>query len=217
YQLIRTLGQGNYGQVYLVKDIMSNQKVTFPLKKIARSYDLKRDKWVEREIQICLLLNHPNIIHIKTYFKDEEYYYLIFEYIEGNSLATLLKKKKLKSKQINLYLFQLLDAITYCHYHSIVHRDLKIENIMITNTSQLKVIDFGLSNYFNITQKLTTYCGTVPYISPEIVKANCYVGPEVDIWSIGVILYAMCTRTLPFGNPSVEKNYYAIVTGQVNY
>ncbi|RKP33234.1 kinase-like domain-containing protein, partial [Dimargaris cristalligena] len=107
-----------------------------------------------------------------------------------------------------------MHLLGFCHTHSIIHRDLKLENIMIDrHTKMVKLIDFGLANFYDPQSLLATACGSIPYTAPEILRGEKYVGPEVDVWSLGVLLYVMTTGMLPFGDPSVAKNFENITAG----
>ncbi|KAI7819469.1 kinase-like domain-containing protein, partial [Kickxella alabastrina] len=112
---------------------------------------------------------------------------------------------------------QIASAIDYCHHNSIVHRDLKIENILISANGNIKLIDFGLSNLFSPRSQLSTFCGSLYFAAPELLNAQPYVGPEVDLWSFGVVLYVLVCGKVPFDDQSMPALHAKIKRGHVEY
>lgn len=108
-------------------------------------------------------------------------------------------------------------VLDYCHRNSIVHRDLKVENILISSDGTIKVIDFGLSNLFSPTSQLSTFCGSLYFAAPELLEGKLYVGPEVDVWSFGIVLYVLVCGQVPFDDPTMQGMHAKVKRGHVDY
>ncbi|KAI8377263.1 hypothetical protein BD560DRAFT_53062 [Blakeslea trispora] len=176
----------------------------------------EREQRTIREMAIMRLLRHPNICQLKEYITEGDKYYMFLEYVDGGQLLDyIIKHGKLREKQARRFARQIVSALDYCHRNSIVHRDLKIENILITQSEQLKIIDFGLSNVYSPTQQLDTFCGSLYFAAPELLRAKHYTGPEVDIWSFGVVLYVLVCGRVPFDDTNLPALHEKIKTGVV--
>ncbi|KAJ1970156.1 Serine/threonine-protein kinase [Dispira parvispora] len=227
YEVIRVLGQGSYGKVKLVKNSLTQEHMAvkivkrYPRHKHRKSHpDYKRaktlDQRVLREANLSRILGeqHPNIIFLKDFRATYTHFYLFYEYIDGITMSERIGRTGLSEGKVKQYFREILEALGFCHAYSIIHRDLKLENVMIDrHTKRIKLIDFGLANFFDSQSMLATACGSIPYTAPEILRGDKYVGPEVDVWSVGILLYVMTTGMLPFGDPSVPKNYENIAAG----
>ncbi|KAG1447425.1 hypothetical protein G6F56_009266 [Rhizopus delemar] len=172
-----------------------------------------------REAHMMMLLKHPNIVGLKDLVIQGPYFYILMDYVSGGQLLHyIVKRQRLSDRRTRLFSRQIVSALDYLHRNSIVHRDLKIENIMIDKSGrQIKIIDFGLSNLFCPERLLTTYCGSLYFAAPELLKANPYSGPEVDIWSLGVVIYVMATGSVPFDDKSMPGLHEKIKKGHVDY
>ncbi|XP_022251602.1 probable serine/threonine-protein kinase HSL1, partial [Limulus polyphemus] len=169
---------------------------TIKKSKIDNEQDLIR---IRREIQVMSSIQHPHIIHIYEVFENTEKIVLVMQYASGGELYDLLSEKKVFSDTAARRLFrQIAAAVYYCHKNQICHRDLKLENILLDEKGNAKIGDFGLSNIFSKQYLLNTFCGSPLYASPEIVKGTPYHGPEVDCWSLGVLLYTLVYGAMPF-------------------
>ncbi|EGF82654.1 hypothetical protein BATDEDRAFT_34366 [Batrachochytrium dendrobatidis JAM81] len=176
------------------------------------------DQRIIREIAITLLLSHPNIVPLYEVAVSHDYYYLFFEHIDGpQMLDFIISHGRLKEKFARRFMRQIISAVDYCHQNSIVHRDLKIENILIDKNGQIKLIDFGLANLYNPNSLLSTFCGSLYFAAPELLSARKYVGPEVDMWSMGVILYVLVCGKVPFDDSSLPALHAKIKSGKVEY
>ncbi|CAB0041291.1 unnamed protein product [Trichogramma brassicae] len=199
FSIIKKLGQGTYGKVQLGINKETGQEVaikTIKKCKIETEADLVR---IRREIQIMSSVHHPNIIHIYEVFENREKMVLVMEYAAGGELYDYLSEHKVLTEVEARRIFrQISTAIFYCHKHKICHRDLKLENILLDQNGNAKIADFGLSNVFNEQGLLSTFCGSPLYASPEIVNGTPYLGPEVDCWSLGVLLYTLVYGAMPF-------------------
>lgn len=132
-------------------------------------------------------------------------------------LDYIISHGKLKEKQARKFSRQIASALDYCHRNSIVHRDLKIENILISKTGDIKIIDFGLSNLFSPRNHLKTFCGSLYFAAPELLQARAYTGPEVDVWSFGIVLYVLVCGKVPFDDQSMPALHAKIKKGLVDY
>lgn len=148
-----------------------------------------------------------------------QYFYILQDYVNGGQLLHyIVKRQRLSDRRTRTFSRQIVSALDYLHRNSIVHRDLKIENIMIDKSGRnIKIIDFGLSNLFCPERQLTTYCGSLYFAAPELLKANPYSGPEVDVWSLGVVIYVMATGSVPFDDKSMPGLHDKIKKGHVTY
>ncbi|KAF7394567.1 hypothetical protein HZH66_007741 [Vespula vulgaris] len=206
FDIIKKLGQGTYGKVQLGINKETGQEVaikTIKKCKIETEADLIR---IRREIQIMSSVQHPNIIHIYEVFENREKMVLVMEYAAGGELYDYLSERKVLSEQEARRIFrQIATAVFYCHKHKICHRDLKLENILLDQVGNAKIADFGLSNVFDEQRLLSTFCGSPLYASPEIVKGTPYHGPEVDCWSLGVLLYTLVYGAMPFDGSNFKR------------
>lgn len=176
------------------------------------------DERIYREVVISVLLDHPHIIKLLDFLYSDSYFFLIFEYVKGSQLYDIiLKESRLSEEKTRKYFRQILSAIDYIHRNSIVHRDLKIENIIIDHNDNVKLLDFGLSNFYDNKNFLKTFCGSLYFAAPELLLGHTYNGPEVDVWSLGVILYVMVCGKVPFDDESVRELQNKIKVASFEY
>ncbi|PTD03779.1 putative serine/threonine-protein kinase HSL1 [Fusarium culmorum] len=161
---------------------------------------------IEREVAILKLIEHPHIMKIYDIWENRSEVYLILEYIDQGDLFTFINMKGRLSEEVSVYFFrQIISAISYCHSFNICHRDLKPENILISANLEIKIADFGMAALHQTdTHRLNTACGSPHYAAPELLKNRQYRGDKADLWSMGVILFAMLTATLPFDDPDIR-------------
>ncbi|GAN09729.1 Ser/Thr protein kinase [Mucor ambiguus] len=232
YTLVNTLGSGSMGKVRLAVHNITGDKLAVKIvprrihskDKHQQQRSAKKDKDEHREIRtireasIMLLLHHPFIASLKEMVILDPYYYLFMEYVNGGQLLDyIISHGKLKEKQARQFGRQILSALDYCHRNSIVHRDLKIENILISQAGNIKIIDFGLSNLFSPRSSLSTFCGSLYFAAPELLNAKAYTGPEVDVWSFGVVLYVLVCGKVPFDDQNMPALHEKIKRGVVDY
>ncbi|XP_034486505.1 serine/threonine-protein kinase par-1 isoform X2 [Drosophila innubila] len=206
FDIIKKLGQGTYGKVQLGVNKETGQEVaikTIKKCKIEAEADLVR---IRREVQIMSSVQHPNIIHIYEVFENREKMVLVMEFAAGGELYDYLSERKVLNEVEARRIFrQVATAVYYCHKHKICHRDLKLENILLDEQGNAKIADFGLSNVFDDQRLLGTFCGSPLYASPEIVEGTPYQGPEVDCWSLGVLLYTLVYGSMPFDGSNFKR------------
>lgn len=199
YVLDKTLGSGGFGKVKLAIHEYTGSKVAIKIinKKLIKSQKISSK--IQREIRLMKYFNHPNIIKLYQVLDTAQNIFVVMEYVSGGELFELVNEARgFDETTGRRYFRQIIDGVEYCHQNLVSHRDLKLENILIDEKGVVKIADFGLSNFMKDGQFLRTSCGSLHYASPEIVKGIQYTGAEIDIWSCGVILYAMLTGTLPF-------------------
>ena len=201
YLIQQTLGEGTFGKVKLGIYLPNDEKVAIKVLEKDRMTDKDDQIRVKREFDMLSKFNHPNVILVTEIFESTDSYYSVMEFCEGGELFNyIVKKRRLTEKETAFFYFQIINGLEYIHSLGIVHRDLKPENLLLTKDHLLKIIDFGLSNYFveNQTELLSTPCGSPCYASPEMVAGKKYNGIKIDIWSTGIILFAMLCGYLPF-------------------
>ena len=229
YDVVRTLGEGSFGKVKLATHRFTKQEVA--LKIISRKKLISRDMAgrVEREIQYLQLLRHPHIIklyedldiHEKiladrcryTVITSPTDIIMVLEYAGGELFDYLVKHGKMAETKARRFFQQIVCAVEYCHRHKIVHRDLKPENLLLDSDLNVKIADFGLSNIMTDGNFLKTSCGSPNYAAPEVISGKLYAGPEVDVWSCGVILYVLLVGRLPFDDDLIPALFKKISTG----
>ena len=201
YLIKKALGKGTFGKVKLGIYLPRNKKVAIKIiekDRIKEEDDLVR---LKREFEMLSQFNHPNVITVSEIFESNDEYFTVMEYCEGGELFNyIVANKYLTEEKSAFFYYQLINGLEYIHSLGIVHRDLKPENLLLTKDHILKIIDFGLSNYFKKDQKdlLETPCGSPCYASPEMLSGDNYDGFKIDIWATGIILYAMLCGFLPF-------------------
>ncbi|KAI8817281.1 kinase-like domain-containing protein [Fimicolochytrium jonesii] len=210
----KVLGEGSYGKVKLCYDTTTHRMVAL---KIVPKVSLKKTAHVtrlKREVRIMRLLHHPNITRLYEVIETEHQIVLVMEHVEGGELFDyIVAQKRLKDRIARRLFRQMIGALEYCHKSSIIHRDLKPENILLDQDKNIKIIDFGFVKLFEQTNCLQTFCGSPFYASPEMIIGKEYSGPEVDIWSMGVILFALLNGYLPFKDANTQELYRKISTG----
>ncbi|XP_043850808.1 LOW QUALITY PROTEIN: hormonally up-regulated neu tumor-associated kinase [Dromiciops gliroides] len=198
----RKLGEGSFAKVREGLHVLTGEKVAV---KIIDKKRAKKDTYVtknlRREGQIQQMIRHPNITQLLDILETENSYYLVMELCPGGNLMhKIYEKKRLEEHETRRYIRQLILAVEHLHRAGVVHRDLKIENLLLDEDNNIKLIDFGLSNYAGIlgySDPFSTQCGSPAYAAPELLARKKY-GSKIDVWSIGVNMFAMLTGTLPF-------------------
>jgi len=213
FDIGRPLGKGKFGNVYLARDKFFHVNVA--LKILFKSQLVKGgvEHQLIREIEIQAHLKHPNILRMYNYFHDDKKIYLILEYaLNGELFKELQKAKRFSDSRTAKYIFQVSDALMYCHSKNVIHRDIKPENILISDDGTLKIADFGWS--VHATGRRRTMCGTLDYLPPEMVQQKHH-NEKVDYWSVGVLCYEFLVGKPPFEAKTQQETYVRITN--VNY
>ncbi|ODV95272.1 hypothetical protein PACTADRAFT_50017 [Pachysolen tannophilus NRRL Y-2460] len=213
YQVVKTLGEGSFGKVKLAYHMVTGQKVA--LKIINRKTLAKSDMQgrIEREISYLRLLRHPHIIKLYDVIKSKDEIIMVMEFAGKELFDYIVQRGKMEEKEAKRFFQQIIAAVEYCHRHKIVHRDLKPENLLLDDQLNVKIADFGLSNIMTDGNFLKTSCGSPNYAAPEVISGKLYAGPEVDVWSCGVILYVMLCGRLPFDDEFIPALFKKISNG----
>ncbi|KAI1000902.1 hypothetical protein K3495_g7297 [Podosphaera aphanis] len=210
YTLGRLIGKGSFGKVYL-----ASHKLTNGSKVVLKSTN-KDDSNLAREIHHHRQFIHPHIARLYEIIVTENLVWLVLEYCPGDELFNYLcKHGPLPVEKVQKIFAQLVGAVAYVHGASCVHRDLKLENIMLDKNENVKLCDFGFTReYEGKGNCLQTYCGTVAYSAPEMLKGEKYAGEKVDVWSLGVVLYALLCGELPFDGDDETANRIKIINNE---
>ncbi|KAH7920346.1 Pkinase-domain-containing protein [Leucogyrophana mollusca] len=238
YTLTKTLGAGSMGKVKLAIHNVTDEKLAVKIlprvhpsttqpngsnatpEAIAKqaSKDASKEIRTLREAALSMLLHHPYICGMREMIVHQHHYYMVFEYVNGGQMLDyIISHGRLRERVARKFARQIGSALDYCHRNNVVHRDLKIENILISETGNIKIIDFGLSNLFNPADHLSTFCGSLYFAAPELLNAKVYTGPEVDVWSFGVVLYVLVCGKVPFDDQSMPALHAKIKRGLVEY
>ncbi|XP_029376570.1 serine/threonine-protein kinase MARK1-like isoform X6 [Echeneis naucrates] len=192
YRLLKTIGKGNFAKVKLARHVLTGREVAVKIIDKTQLNPTSLQK-LFREVRIMKLLNHPNIGEV-------------FDYLVAHG--------RMKEKEARAKFRQIVSAVQYCHQRRIVHRDLKAENLLLDADMNIKIADFGFSNEFTVGSKLDTFCGSPPYAAPELFQGKKYDGPEVDVWSLGVILYTLVSGSLPFDGQNLKELRERVLRGK---
>ncbi|XP_041035210.1 MAP/microtubule affinity-regulating kinase 4 isoform X4 [Carcharodon carcharias] len=214
YRLLRTIGKGNFAKVKLARHILTSREVAIKIIDKTQLNPTSLQK-LFREVRIMKCLNHPNIVKLFEVIETEKTLYLVMEYASGGEVFDyLVSHGRMKEKEARAKFRQIISAVQYCHQRNIVHRDLKAENLLLDGDCNIKIADFGFSNEFQFGNKLDTFCGSPPYAAPELFQGKKYDGPEVDIWSLGVILYTLVSGSLPFDGQNLKELRERVLRGK---
>ncbi|KAI0703400.1 hypothetical protein BC835DRAFT_1262895 [Cytidiella melzeri] len=236
YTLSKTLGAGSMGKVKLAHHNVTGEKLA--VKILPRVYpgsgmqqasspeaaakqaskDASKEIRTLREAALSMLLHHPYVCGMREMIVHQHHYYMVFEYVNGGQMLDyIISHGRLRERVARKFARQIGSALDYCHKNNVVHRDLKIENILISQTGNIKIIDFGLSNLYDPMVHLSTFCGSLYFAAPELLNAKVYTGPEVDVWSFGVVLYVLVCGKVPFDDQSMPQLHAKIKKGLVEY
>ncbi|KAL0482125.1 serine/threonine-protein kinase [Acrasis kona] len=211
-----TLGEGSTGKVKQAVHKDTGQKVAIKIinKAILTDKPSLRRK-VEREIAVMKLINHKHVIRLFDVLQTKKYLFLIIEHVEGGELFEyIVNNGRLSVEEAFHFFKQILEGLEYCHQNLICHRDLKPENLLLDGNKNIKIADFGMASLMEEGKLLETSCGSPHYASPEVVKGLKYNGTEADVWSMGVILFALLTGRLPFDDSNLQNLLRKVKQGQ---
>ncbi|KAK4054752.1 Protein kinase [Microbotryomycetes sp. JL201] len=213
YEVISTLGHGSFGKVKLAKHTATGLKVAMKFISKRKISTPEMSNRVHREIQYLSLLRHPHIIKLYDVIATSNDIVMVIEYLSGELFDYIVRRGKMPEDEARRFFQQIISALEYCHSHNIVHRDLKPENLLLDEHLNVKIADFGLSNIMKDGDFLKTSCGSPNYAAPEVISGKLYAGPEIDIWSCGVILYVMLCGRLPFDDDHIPLLFKKINGG----
>uniref|UniRef100_A0A8C6U304 non-specific serine/threonine protein kinase n=1 Tax=Neogobius melanostomus TaxID=47308 RepID=A0A8C6U304_9GOBI len=200
YRLLKTIGKGNFAKVKLARHILTGREVAI---KIIDKTQLNPNSLQKVQLKLFEVI------------ETERTLYLIMEYASGGEVFDyLVAHGRMKEKEARAKFRQIVSAVQYCHQKHIVHRDLKAENLLLDADMNIKIADFGFSNEFTMGNKLDTFCGSPPYAAPELFQGKKYDGPEVDVWSLGVILYTLVSGSLPFDGQNLKELRERVLRGK---
>lgn len=214
YVLGETIGQGAYGKVKLATHRKTGQKVAVKIIRLEKISKSKTTTKVRREISILKSLQHPHIIRLYEVITTPTDIFMIMEYLQGGELFDYLSQNgRIRQSLARRFFQQIICGVEYMHHFRVVHRDLKPENLLMDMDENVKIADFGLSNLTTDGHFLNTSCGSPNYAAPEVILGRLYMGPEVDVWSCGVILFTMVVGRLPFDEDSIPALFSKIKEG----
>uniref|UniRef100_A0ABM5FRI0 Maternal embryonic leucine zipper kinase n=1 Tax=Pogona vitticeps TaxID=103695 RepID=A0ABM5FRI0_9SAUR len=215
YELHETVGTGGFAKVKLARHLLTGEQVAVKIMdKLALGDDLPR---VKTEIEAMKSLSHQNICRLYHVIETEKKMFMVLEYCPGGELFDyIIAKDRLAEEEARVFFRQIVAAIAFVHSQGYAHRDLKPENLLIDAEHNLKLIDFGLcaKPRGGLDYHLSTCCGSPAYAAPELIQGKTYIGSEADIWSMGVLLYALLCGFLPFDDDNVMALYKKIVRGK---
>lgn len=217
YILERTIGKGNFAVVKLATHNIIKAKVAIKImnKSLLGLNNLEK---VTREIEAMKRLEHPHIVKLYQVLETDTKIFMVMEYAEkGEVFDHISQAHAFTEKDARELFWQVVCAINYCHKSSVVHRDLKAENLLLNSNYQIKVADFGFCNFFELHKLLSTHCGSPQYAAPEVFKGELYDGPLADVWSLGVVLYIMVCGSFPFPGESLGDIRNQVLRGLVRF
>ncbi|XP_022901396.1 aurora kinase C-like [Onthophagus taurus] len=218
FELGHRLGRGKFGRVYSARERKTHYVVALKTIKKQEVVNGGVERQILREIEIQTHLKHPNILQLLTWFQDEFRIYLVLEYAGQGELYNHLKNSpdgRFPEERSAKYVYQVADALEYCHKNHVIHRDLKPENILLTYEDNVKISDFGWSVHAPSLRR-NTMCGTLDYLPPEMVN-NCEHSNYVDNWCLGILCYEFCVGRPPFESKDSEETYQKIKTLKMRY
>ncbi|KAG5668120.1 hypothetical protein PVAND_016073 [Polypedilum vanderplanki] len=214
YRLLKTIGKGNFAKVKLAKHVPTGKEVAIKIIDKTQLNPTSLQK-LFREVRIMKMLDHPNIVKLFQVIQTDKTLYLVMEYASGGEVFDyLVMHGRMKEKEARAKFRQIVSAVQYLHQKRIIHRDLKAENLLLDSEMNIKIADFGFSNEFTPGNKLDTFCGSPPYAAPELFQGRKYDGPEVDVWSLGVILYTLVSGSLPFDGTTLRELRERVLRGK---
>ncbi|KAK1321780.1 SNF1-related protein kinase catalytic subunit alpha KIN10 [Acorus calamus] len=214
YKIGRTLGIGSFGKVKIAEHALTGHKVAIKILNRRKIKSMDMEEKVRREIKILRLFMHPHIIRLYEVIETASDIYVVMEYVKtGELFDYIVEKGRLQEDEARGFFQQIISGVEYCHRNMVVHRDLKPENLLLDSKRNVKIADFGLSNIMRDGHFLKTSCGSPNYAAPEVISGKLYAGPEVDVWSCGVILYALLCGTLPFDDENIPNLFKKIKGG----
>lgn len=214
YTIGSTLGVGTFGKVKMAEHNITQQKVAIKIINKKKMEQMNMHEKVMRELHILQHLKHPHVVRLYELLDTPTDIFMVMECVPGGELFDhIVHKLRIREDEARRFFQQIVSGVEYCHHCMVTHRDLKPENLLLDSNLHVKIADFGLSNCMRDGEVLKTSCGSPNYASPEVVSGKAYVGPEVDVWSCGVVLYALLCGSLPFDDENVPNLFRKIKHG----
>lgn len=218
YSLLNSIGEGTFGKVHLGIHNLTKEKVAVKVLEKAKILETEEIERINREIKFLKKFKNINIIKIYEIIETKSNVYFIMEHASGGELFNyIVRNKKVDEKEASFFFSQIVHALDFIHKQNIVHRDVKPENMLLTENKTIKLIDFGLSNQYTKGGLLKTPCGSPCYAAPEMILGRKYQGTQIDIWSLGITLYAMICGFLPFEDKNNDKLYKKILDCKLEF
>ncbi|CAD5213971.1 unnamed protein product [Bursaphelenchus okinawaensis] len=215
YDVEKTIGKGNHAVVKKARHKVTKTEVAIKIID-KRRLDPENVKKIEREVKVLQRIKHPNIIKLYQVIDTPSILYLITEYAPNGEIYDMVhNNKRLSEDEARHKFWQIISAVEYLHKNGIVHRDLKAENLLLDSNHDIKLADFGFSNFYEKENTLDTFCGSPPYAAPEIFEGKRYTGPEIDVWSLGVVLYVLVSGVLPFEGINLQALRDRVLSGRI--
>ena len=222
YEIGKVVGKGAYAIVKIVTNLLTKEKFAMKIYEKEKLNDISKKKCVYREVEILKRVNHENIAKLKDVINTPKQILIVQEFVEGISLRDYYNKEirnqkgisEHKSKIFKKIFKQIFEAMNYLHKNHMAHRDIKLENILMTKDYCIKIIDFGFGMYNPENKLQTFYCGTPNYMPPEIAFKKPYVGQKADLWSLGILIYKLFCADFPFKGKNEKDLYKSIKKGK---
>lgn len=219
YEISKRIGKGCFGKVYLATQLLTNTSVA--LKVISKTSIKNKDtrRKIEKEVDILKRINNNRyVIRLFEVFEDSENVFLVFEYIEKGDLVKYFKKNPLfEEQELKVFFKKIILGIKYLHKNKILHRDIKLDNILLNKKMEPKICDFGISSIYNKNKPILDTGGTPAYLAPEVIKSEGLISPKSDVWSLGVLLYLLTFGTVPFKSDDMQVLYNKIIIGRFSF
>jgi serine/threonine protein kinase len=216
FELIRVLGSGGYSTVNLARHLSTGKKYAI---KCAGKYKNGKDisDRTMTEIEVLCKFNHRSIIRVSGWFEDIDTIYIVLQYVPGRDLAKFFKKKLPSKENLAYIMKQIVSGVGYCHYKGVIHRDMKLENILIDGKLKIKLTDFGLCAVKNNDDEFFRHqVGTARYTAPELLLKGGY-NESIDVWGIGIIFFLLLTGEYPFNGSERKKIFSRIINKHIDY
>ncbi|CAB0037011.1 unnamed protein product [Trichogramma brassicae] len=214
YDIEGTIGKGNFAVVKLARHRIVKSEVAIKIIDKSQLDETNLEK-VYREVDIMKQLHHPHIVKLYQVMETKNMLYIVSEYASRGEIFDYIARYGRMSEPCARTTFaQIISAVEYCHSTGVAHRDLKAENLLLDAQMNVKIADFGFSNRFAPGERLSTWCGSPPYAAPEVFKGKHYSGPEIDVWSLGVVLYVLVCGALPFDGSTLQSLRDRVLSGK---
>ncbi|KZV56182.1 CBL-interacting protein kinase 5-like [Dorcoceras hygrometricum] len=217
YEMGKLLGQGTFAKVHHARKLKTGESVAIKIIDKEKIVKVGLIDQIKREISVMRRVKHPNVVQLYEVMASKSKIYFVIEFVKGGELFNKVAKGRLREDAARRYFQQLVAAVDFCHSRGVYHRDLKPENLLLDESGNLKVSDFGLSALVESKRQdglLHTTCGTPAYVAPEVISKRGYDGEKADIWSCGVILFVLLAGYLPFQDPNLSEMYRKISRGE---